>query len=540
MQSLTASQLQCLSAPVPETPNAGLAGWFASEPASSKLNGPTGLYSQYGYAGYDFTTYDEGCISPLTHPASSFEDTIANGEFMIATSIIGAADALREFAWEPQNMWGWADPLVDKATKSLYSKVFTVFGSITLAVVGLYLLWRSRQSDMSNAVTTAGWAIFVMIIVTAIAAWPVRSAHLADSALVSGLNVVHSAIGPESDTIPASKCLSDTPADCVDHRPPAVRASDTATQNMIYKNWLRGLLGSADSPTALKYGPSPLRCQVSDVGRRRSRSQNTRIHAPPLIAAQKQMDWMKVAQQIKTEDPQAYSYLQGEQGMDRIGAGFIAILSSLFFGMFDITASILVLIGFLIFRWAVIASPILGTIGLLRPASSGLRRLANAVLAAIFNIIIFGTGAAVYLFAVDLIMDTATLPGWLQVVLVWLVGVVGWLLLRPYRRITQMGGKDPTAAIVSAGSWHRRFLRDTRDAARLEIATPGGTAEPRFGRSRIAEADSRVLEAGVAHRRRRHGRRRRSRCTTGIPANVSTRNHLAAKAGRRLDGSGRT
>ena len=129
------------------TRDAGLrhAGWFASEPASSKENGPKGLYSQYGYAGYDYTTYDVGCVSPLTHPASSFEDTVANGEFMIATSVIGASDALRECAWDPQSMWGWADPLVDKATKSLYAKVFTVFGSITLAVVGLYLMWRSRQ-----------------------------------------------------------------------------------------------------------------------------------------------------------------------------------------------------------------------------------------------------------------------------------------------------------------------------------------------------------------------------------------------------------
>jgi hypothetical protein len=488
LHDLTTSELQCLSAPVPETPDSGLPGWFASEPSSSKEPGPTGKYSQYGYAGYDFTTYGQGCVSPLTHPASSFEDTIANGEFMIATSIIGAADALRQYAWDPQNMWGWADPLVDKATKSLYAKVFTVFGSLTLAVVGLYLLWRSRQSDMSNAVTTAGWAIFVMVIVTAIAAWPVRSAHLADATLVGGLGVVHNAIGPETASIPASKCLSDRPTDCVDHRSPAVRASDTATENMIYKNWLRGVLGSADSATALKYGP------ILYDAKSFTWAQEEQIRNHPntrqILISDKQLEWMKVANQIKTEDPQAYSYLQGDQGMDRIGAGFIAILSSLFFGMFDITASILVLIGFLIFRWAVIAAPILGTIGLLRPASSGLRRLANAVLAAIFNIIIFGTGAAVYLFAVDLIMDTATLPGWLQVVLVWLVGVVGWLLLRPYRRITQMGGKDSTAAIVSGGTWHRRFLRDVRETARLEIAQPGGTAEPTFGRARPGDIGS--------------------------------------------------
>jgi hypothetical protein len=146
--------------------------------------------------------------------------------------------------------------------------------------------------------------------------------------------------------------------------------------------------------------------------------------------------------------------------MDRIGAGFIAILATLFFALFDIMASALVLLGFLIFRWAVIAAPVLGTVGLLRPASSGIRRLVNAVVAAVFNIVIFGTGAAIYLFAVSLIIQTDSLPGWLQVVLILLTGVVGWLLLRPYRRITQLGGKDPSRALTTLV-----FLRDRRRSA---------------------------------------------------------------------------
>lgn len=475
---ITLDVSSCFSAPTPETPDSGMAGWFASEPASSSLPGPKGLYSRYGYAGYDYPV-SEGCASEITHPTDSFENTVANGEFMIATSIIGASNALRERAWEPQSMWGWADPLVQKATQSIYAKVFTVFGSITLAVIGLYLLWRSRQSDMSNAVTTAGWAIFVMVAITAIAAWPVKAAHVADASLVAGLNVVHSAIGPGPEDTP-EPCPDPTPGACVDHRPPAVQASDTATQTMLYRNWLRGLLGSADTSTATKYGPVlyDSKSLTWDEAQRIAKNPSTR----DAMIAQKNQEWRKVAAQIQVEDPQAYDYLQGNQGMDRIGAGFIAILSALFFAMFDITASVLVLIGFLIFRWAVIAAPLLGTIGLLRPASSGLRRLANAVLAAIFNIIIFGTGAAIYLFAVDLIMATPTLPGWLQVVLVWLCGIVGWLLLRPYRRITQLGGKDPTAAVASAGSWHRRFFRDARQAARLDVVTPGGTVEPRLSR----------------------------------------------------------
>ena len=145
------------------------------------------------------------------------------------------------------------------------------------------------------------------------------------------------------------------------------------------------------------------------------------------------------------------------------------------FALFDLTASLLVLLGFLIFRWAVIAAPILGTVALLRPASAGFRRLANAVVAALFNIVIFGTGAAIYLYAVDLIMNTASLPGWLQIILVWLCGIVGWLLLRPYRRITQLGGKDPTA-LLAGGTWHRRFFRDVRETAPAAIARPNGVA----------------------------------------------------------------
>jgi hypothetical protein len=471
---LSQDRVNCVKAPTPNAPDSGMAGWFASRPDSAG-QGPQGRYSLYGYAGYNYTTYDIGCLQTVMHPDYKFENTVANGEFMIATAIVGASNALRERAWNPKAMWGWADPLVARATKAIYDKVFTIFGAVTLAIVGLYLLWRSRQSDMSSAMTTAGWAVLIMIIVTAIAAWPTWSANVADKTLVGTLGVVHNAVGP-----PAQDCRASDPAACADHRSPATRASDTATDGLLYRNWLRGLLGSADSPTAQKYGPilydakSFTWTEIQDSRKDPDTRQKT--------IDEKAQHWIKVAEQIKTEDPEAYEYLQGTRGTDRIGAGFIAILSALFFALFDLTASVLVLLGFLLFRWAVIAAPILGTVGLLRPASSGIRRLANSVVAAVFNIVIFGTGAAIYLYAVDLIMGTTTLPGWLQVVLIWLTGVVGWLLLRPYRRITQLGGKDSSTAVTSLGSWHRRFFRDVRQTAALQVIEEGGTAEPVGGR----------------------------------------------------------
>ncbi|MBG0560967.1 MFS transporter [Actinoplanes aureus] len=474
------TRAQCLTPPTPNTPDSGLAGWFAERPQSSTSGSFPGLYSDYGYAGYSYSTYDldGGCASTIVEADSKIENTIANGEFMIATAVIGASNALRERAWNPETLWGWADPLVDQTTKAVYQKVFTVFGVVTLAVIGLYLLWRSRQAEMGMATTTAGWAILIMVVVTAIASWPVRSANIADQTLIGTLGVVHDAVGPRPAE-PTTRCALGPDA-CTDNRPPAVRASDTATETMLYRNWLRGLLGSADSETAQKYGEAlynarSLKWEEVEKIRTNPATRDATLD-------RKKAQWMRVAEQIKQEDPEAYEYLQGINGMERVGAGFIAMLAAFMFAMFDITASLLVLLGFLVFRWAVIAAPILGTIGLLRPASAGIRRLGNAVVAAVFNIAIFGTGAAIYLFAVDLIMNTASLAGWLQVVLVWLCGVVGWLLLRPYRRITQLGGKDGAAAIASAGSWHRRFFRDMREAAKLEVAEGGGTREPTFGK----------------------------------------------------------
>lgn len=484
LADVSASRAQCLMPPTPSTPDSGLAGWFAERPKSSAMPGPQGIYSKYGYAGYSYTTYDldSGCASTLIDPDYKFETTVANGEFMIATAVIGASNALRERAWDPETLWGWANPLVDQATRAVYEKVFSVFGVITLAIVGLYLLWRSRQADMGAATTTAGWAILIMVVVTAIAAWPVKSANIADQSLITSLGVVHDAVGPRpADGDASAGCKLGDPAACKDNRPPAVRASDTATDTMLYRNWLRGILGSADSVTAQKYGRALYDARSLTWGDAEKIRQNPETRDATLKA--KITQWEKVAEQIKQEDPEAYEYLKGVNGMDRIGAGFIAMLAAFMFAMFDLTASVLVLLGFLVFRWAVIAAPILGTVGLLRPASAGIRRLGNAVVAAIFNIAIFGTGAAIYLFAVDLIMNTASLPGWLQVVLVWLCGIVGWLLLRPYRRITQLGGKDGTRAIVSAGSWHRRFFRDMREAAKLDVAEGGGTREPTMGRN---------------------------------------------------------
>ena len=258
LQDLTSDEASCVAAPTPEAPDSGMAGWFATKPdaPTSLADGP---FMVHGYAGYDFTTYDIGCVPTVMHPDYKFENTIANGEFMFGTAIIGASNGLREKAWNPQSMWGWSNPLVEKATDATYHRVFTVFGAITLGVIGLYLLWRSRQSEMNSAMTTAGWAILVMVAVTAIASYPVRSAELADNSLIGGLDAVHTAVGPPTKDIAPDSCARLPAARTTSQRR---RRSECAVPKLA--PWHVGVCGQRDRPEVWAYS---LRREEPDVGR---------------------------------------------------------------------------------------------------------------------------------------------------------------------------------------------------------------------------------------------------------------------------------
>ena len=430
----------CLDPPVPSAPNSGLAGWFSSRTAASRDAHNPGVYVDYGYGGYDFHTYGLRCGAAGVDPGIATENMIANWELKLASGIVGSANAVREKSWDPGSLWSWADRLLKQSTETVYAKVFTGFGAVTLTVVGIYLIWRSRQADMSDSLTTAGWAVLVMLVVTAVAVYPVWSANLADGILTQSLDVVHAAVGPREQPLAPDICKEDN---CADPRPPAERASEVVTDSVLYRNWLRGTLGTEDSEVAEMYGLALYDAQAfswAELERINRTEPEKRQEIRDAIIRAKQDRFKRVAEQIKAEDPEAYEHLQGKHGADRIGAGFIALISAIFFGLFDLVASLLILLAFMIFRWAVIAAPLVGTVALLRPASAGLKRIGNAVIASIFNILIFGAGAAIYLLAVDVITSTKGLAGWLQVVLIGLCGLAGWILLRPYQRLTQLGG----------------------------------------------------------------------------------------------------
>ncbi|GAB3656035.1 MFS transporter [Glycomyces tarimensis] len=518
-------EVECAEAPTPSSPDSGMAGWFA-EPSRPDKGEGIGQYTRYGYAGYQLPMYASKelsvggqCIDSLSLPdGADTANALANMEFNTSTAIIGASNSMRQAAWDPQRLWGWSNEFMETGSQAVYSQVFTIFGAVTVGVVGLYLLWRSRQADMNNAVTTTAWAVLILVLVTAVARWPVQAASWADEGMSAGLNLSQGLIEDEAangcESMPGiSNAEYERIKDatrgqaCIDTRSAAVKASDMSTGDVLYQNWLRAMLGQGEEATftevdgepvedsegnpevrgantAYKYGPALYAAQAMSWTENDQSEESTGERAD--IIEEKQENWRKLATLIQQEDPEAYEHLTGGRAWERTGSGLLALLTALFFSLFDLTASVLIILGFMIVRFAVIALPIIGTVAILRPAGGPFKRLVNIVLAAVINVIVFAVAAVIYLFAADRILG-ADLPSWMQVMLIGLVGVAAWLLLRPFRRLASFqGAGGPTDALFGRTIDKERHketeIERRRETTRQGEARPESRSDAGLGR----------------------------------------------------------
>lgn len=429
----------CVQAPTPSDPTGGLPGMFAQRPDTSLRPGISGRYSEYGWAGYQLEVYGTGCASTVLHPGDAFASQTASWSFTGAATVLAAAGRTREAAYQPGSVWTPMDGFVASTTERTARWIWQPAGGFTIILVGLGLLLRARHGRMSHALYTAGWAIVVVALTTAVLRWPTAATHTVDQAAAGGLTAVQSVIGPADESVPTSKCVLG-PEACKDNRPAAVRASDQWAETVLYRNWLRGLLGSADSNTARTYGPALYDATAFRWDEARE------IQKEPGIAKVytdlKAERWRLIAAQIKETDPAAYRHMQGANGGDRIGVGVFTLLSAGLVAGFDMLSSLVIILSFGVFRFAVLFLPAIAAIGILERAAGPLRWLVNRVTHAVINIVTYGLGAALYLAAVGAIFRS-TLPDPVQLLAVALTGVLSYLMLRPIRRIRLSLGWTP-------------------------------------------------------------------------------------------------
>jgi len=454
----TQATIQCLNPPTPTGPDTGFAGMVSVRPDASLYSGMTGQYTQYGAGGYHLSTYDIGCVGDVTHATDVAQNGIADTVFQASAGWLATANTTRGYAYDPHAMWGWFDGDLDTAVHALYKNVWLTAAALFVMLTGVWLIWRARRGDVSEATATAGWVLLVTVGMTLVAQWPSASARIADTGATFGLQMVHAGAGLGPQTESPTECRN--PDGCVDHRSPSDRMSDSITTALLYHNWLVAELGSADSPTAKRYGPALYSYQALTW------DEAANIQAHPelrkIVTADKAQGWNQLAAVIKAEDPQAYEHLQGLHGSDRLFVAFLTAVEVFLFTSFDLVASLAIILAFGVFRLVIITLPITGAAGVSPRTSGYLIKSLNAALAAFRNIIAFGAASTLFLLLVNAYFAADALPGIAKTLLMGITAAGMWLLILNRNRLTgRLGFRRPVSRAAETPDREPGPARDT-------------------------------------------------------------------------------
>jgi hypothetical protein len=440
-------------APTPEVPGRGVVGFFESAPEELPPpgdpwapNSNTTIYEQYGYAGLRFNTYDLGVGPDLVRsPDASIGTSVANWLFTFPKAAVAATGAVIGAAFEPDFL-GVFDPLITNVVETLRTAVFEQWIFLTIAAVGLLLIWRARHAALASSAAAVGWALLVLVLATLVFRWPLVAGDAADQTVTTTLGAV---AGGLNGTAPEARGSAATQAVAGMH------------EALLYQAWLGGTFGDANSEVAERYGADIFDSQAL-TWREAQTLKDDPARGREIIEA-KQEKFQETAEKIKNEDPDAYEYLTGSRSDTRVGYAVLAGFAALCAVPFLLVAGLLVLGALIIVRFGVMLFPAFATLGVFPTMRSLVTGIGNTMAAALINAVVFGIGAAVTVKGIGVLLSPeSSLAPWLDVILVLLLTVVMWVALRPFRRLSLMVSRNRNhfgAATGAAGGVTRGAAR---------------------------------------------------------------------------------
>jgi hypothetical protein len=440
-------------APTPEVPGRGVVGFFEPKPDEPPPpgdpwapNSTTTIYEQYGYAGLRFNTYDLGVGPDLVRsPDASIGTSVANWLFTFPKAAVAATGAVVGAAFQPDFL-GVFDPLITNVVETLRTTVFEQWVFLTIAALGLLLMWRAREASLASSAAAIGWALFVLVLATLVFRWPLAAGNAADQTVTTTLGAVS---GGLNGTAPEAR--SDA----------GMQAMSGMHEALLYQSWLGGTFGDANSEVARRYGPDIFDSQAL-TWREAQILKDDPARGRDIIEA-KQEKFNETAEKIQKEDPDAYEYLTGQRSDTRVGYAVLAGFATLCAVPFLLLAGLLVLGSLIIVRFGVMLFPAFATLALFPTMRGLVVGLGNTMAAAVINAVVFGIGAAITVKGIGVLLSPeSALAPWLDVILVLLLTVVMWAALRPFRRLSMMVSRNRNhfgAATGAAGEMTRSAAR---------------------------------------------------------------------------------
>ncbi len=227
------------------------------------------IASVYG-TNYRWWWYDNGCGAG-SDIMPALTTNVAN---VVGLQVPGLFLALGQGLFtaviDPSGWIGFLDEPIANATASVAAGVWFPFLTLVLLLVAVVTLTRAARGRLSSTITASVWALTVLVVVTWVVGYPAESVKMLDSGIQTAVITTAEGFSPD-----AQQAVRQAPAGMNDtaqsQRARAVAAMDstwdTINRSTVYRSWLAGVFGDADSPTAAKYGPTVFQGDALHVGR---------------------------------------------------------------------------------------------------------------------------------------------------------------------------------------------------------------------------------------------------------------------------------
>ena len=432
----------CKEAPNPERPGAGMVG--AIDPTPMGTGAPGSVYAEVGYAGLVWHTYDLGCgPSGIRDPDAVIGNWAGNQMFNVAKAVVGVTNGLH-YALAGDGLLEPMDELIVSGTVALYDSVYAPwFGliAVLLAIVLFRSIWRG---DLATVSRRAAWALAGIWLAAATYLTPLLYTQVLDDVLVAGSEQIRTGF------------LNEVGIEARDALPTLLH------EQIVYRNWERGEFGSPDGPQAQQLGRDLVRAQAYSKEEIAAGAEED-----PAVEERKKAEFMALGERMGS----AYGYFQGVDG-SRLGSGFLALLQSFMFALFQLLAQAALLLAQVLLRVVILLGPVIGLIAILYHQL--LRGVGRAVGAALLNVIVISALAALHTLVMIWVFNPAGgLSVLTQMVLAGLVTLVMLMIARPIRRMWQMvelsvgavGGALPSAPSSVLSRLRRRGVDTDPTAA---------------------------------------------------------------------------
>ncbi|MBK1789002.1 magnesium transporter [Prauserella cavernicola] len=393
-------------APNPERPGSGMVG--AIDP--TKGQGEAGsAYLDYGYAGMVWNVYDcdNGALG-ITDPNTTVDTWAGNQLFNIGKNIVGATNSLHYTVLEG----GLLNPIynaVSQGAEAVYNNIYAqLFGlaALILALIMFRNIWRGDLSTVSKRALLAIGGLWLAASSMAL----LRYYDEIDRAIVQTTTNIQAGFVDETEDRVVRHVL---PTDLHD--------------KVVYENWLRGTFGSPEAPQAEQFGRPLLDAQAFTWEQMRGGDD-----ADENVINGKKEEFKNISTQLGP----AAGYFTGEDG-SRTGAGFLSMLQSLAYALFQLFAKAAVLLAQILVRLFTLTAPLIGLVAILH--HDILRRVGKVIGSVAFNLIVLSVLAGVHALLLQAIFAAGNSLSMLtQMALAGLVTILLFLVGRPARRLWQM------------------------------------------------------------------------------------------------------